>query len=188
MTTRVESAAATRRALLDAATGLLDEGGPEAVTLREVGARAGVSRGAPYRHFADKDDLLTAIAAQAWNSLADQAVMLGADPDMSTRSKVRAMLAGMLATGRERPHLYRLMHRPPAGPEVLQAAGRSQGPFVAALSDLVGDAQAHRFGAVLLSGAHGAISMEASGQLTRDKWKTDADEILDTLVGLLPAS
>jgi hypothetical protein len=30
--------------------------------------------------------------------------------------------------------------------------------------------------------------MEASGQLTRDKWKTDADEILDTLVGLLPAS
>jgi hypothetical protein len=78
------------------------------------------------------------------------------------------------------------MHRPPAGPEVLQAAGRSQGPFIAALRDLVGDAQAHRFGAVLLSGAHGAISMEASGQLTRDKWKTDADEILDTLVGLLP--
>jgi len=111
--------------------------------------------------------------------------MLGADPDMSTRDKVRAMLAGMLATARERPHLYRLMHRPPAGPEVLQAAGRSQGPFVAALSDLVCDAQAHRFGAVLLSGVHGAIGMEASGQLTRDKWKTDADEILDTLVGLL---
>jgi len=33
-----------RRALLDAAAELLDAGGPEAVTLREVGARAGVSR------------------------------------------------------------------------------------------------------------------------------------------------
>lgn len=33
-----------RRALLDAAAALLDAGGPEAVTLREVGARAGVSR------------------------------------------------------------------------------------------------------------------------------------------------
>jgi AcrR family transcriptional regulator len=60
---RVESAAATRRALLDAAADLLDTGGPDAVTLRAVGARAGVTRGAPYRHFPDKDSLLTAIAA-----------------------------------------------------------------------------------------------------------------------------
>ena len=44
MTSRLESAAKTRRALLDAAAELLDEGGPEAVTLREVGSRAGVSR------------------------------------------------------------------------------------------------------------------------------------------------
>ena len=47
MTSRLESAAKTRRALLDAAAELLDEGGPEAVTLREVGSRAGVSRAAP---------------------------------------------------------------------------------------------------------------------------------------------
>ncbi|MFD0648993.1 TetR family transcriptional regulator [Streptomyces malaysiensis subsp. malaysiensis] len=45
MVTRAESAAVTRRALLDAAAELLDLGGPEAVTLREVGARAGVTRG-----------------------------------------------------------------------------------------------------------------------------------------------
>lgn len=45
MVTRAESAAVTRRALLDAAAELLDLGGPAAVTLREVGARAGVSRG-----------------------------------------------------------------------------------------------------------------------------------------------
>ena len=60
---RKESAAATRGALIDQAAQLLDGGGLEAVTLREVGARAGVSRGAPYRHFADKEGLLTAVAA-----------------------------------------------------------------------------------------------------------------------------
>lgn len=65
MVTRAESAALTRRALLDAAAELLDLGGPEAVTLREVGARAGVSRGAPYRHFADKDSLPTAVATES---------------------------------------------------------------------------------------------------------------------------
>jgi len=51
---------------------LLDSGGPDAVTLREVGARAGVSRGAPYRHFANKESLLTAVAAEGWERIGDQ--------------------------------------------------------------------------------------------------------------------
>ena len=63
--TRSESAAATRQSLLEAAGALLDAGGPEAVTLREVGARTGVSRSAPYRHFADKETLLTVLATNA---------------------------------------------------------------------------------------------------------------------------
>ncbi|HEX6345255.1 TetR/AcrR family transcriptional regulator [Umezawaea sp.] len=66
MVTRAESAATTRRALLDAAGALLDKGGTDAVTLREVGADAGVSRSAPYRHFADKESLLVAVATEAW--------------------------------------------------------------------------------------------------------------------------
>ena len=70
--TRAETAAMTRRSLLDAAGALLDAGGPDAVTLREVGARAGVSRSAPYRHFADKESLLTALATNAMNELGDR--------------------------------------------------------------------------------------------------------------------
>lgn len=188
MTSRVESAAATRRSLLDAAAKLLGEGGPEAVTLREVGARAGVSRGAPYRHFDDKERLLTAIAAEAWERLAEKAVTLSADPGPSAQEKLREMLAEILTIGREQPHLYRLMHKPPAAPEVLRAAGRSQGPFIAVLGELVGDTRAHLYGAMLMTSVHGIIGMEASGQLTRDKWRTDADEILETLIAILPAS
>src|ERR1700721_929761 len=56
-------AASTRDALVDAAAQLLDEGGPDAVTLREVGHRAGVSHNAPYKHFVDKEALLAAVAA-----------------------------------------------------------------------------------------------------------------------------
>jgi AcrR family transcriptional regulator len=54
----------TRDTLIDAATTLLDSGGPEMVTLREVGRLAGVSHNAPYRHFADKRALLSAVAAR----------------------------------------------------------------------------------------------------------------------------
>ncbi len=50
----------TREFLVAAAKQLLDEGGSEAVTLREVGRRASVSHNAVYRHFANRDALLVA--------------------------------------------------------------------------------------------------------------------------------
>ena len=50
--------------LVAVAAELLDQGGPAAVTLRDVGRRAEVSRNAPYKHFASKEDLLAAIASR----------------------------------------------------------------------------------------------------------------------------
>ncbi len=43
-----------RNALLDAATTLLDDAGPTGLTLRAAARAAGVSSGAPYRHFTDR--------------------------------------------------------------------------------------------------------------------------------------
>jgi AcrR family transcriptional regulator len=59
-----------RKTLLDAAVGLIGEVGPRAFTLREVARRAGVSHNAPYRHFASKDELLVAVAAEGFDRLA----------------------------------------------------------------------------------------------------------------------
>jgi AcrR family transcriptional regulator len=55
-----------KRALTEAALGLVSEKGPKGFTLREVARRAGVSAAAPYRHFADKADLLAAVATQGF--------------------------------------------------------------------------------------------------------------------------
>jgi AcrR family transcriptional regulator len=55
-----------KRALTKAALGLVKEKGPKGFTLREVARRAGVSAAAPYRHFADKADLLAAVATQGF--------------------------------------------------------------------------------------------------------------------------
>jgi AcrR family transcriptional regulator len=54
----------TRSLLVAEAAKLLDAGGPAAVTLRDVGKRAGVSHNAPYKHFKSKEDLLAAIASR----------------------------------------------------------------------------------------------------------------------------
>src|SRR5689334_11684611 len=54
-----------RRVLIDAALRLAEEGGPEAVSVREAARRAGVSPGAPFRHFESRTALMTAVAEEA---------------------------------------------------------------------------------------------------------------------------
>jgi AcrR family transcriptional regulator len=54
-----------RRVLIDAALQLVGEGGADAVSVREAARRAGVSPGAPFRHFPSRDALMTAVAEEA---------------------------------------------------------------------------------------------------------------------------
>src|ERR1700760_3205519 len=54
-----------RRVLIDAALKLAEEGGPEAISVREAARRAGVSPGAPFRHFDSRAALMTAVAEEA---------------------------------------------------------------------------------------------------------------------------
>jgi AcrR family transcriptional regulator len=58
-----------RRALLDEALVTIRHDGVEGVTLRDIGARLGVSRTALYRHFADKGALLAAVATEGFRLL-----------------------------------------------------------------------------------------------------------------------
>jgi AcrR family transcriptional regulator len=58
-----------KAALLKAAFQLVGKIGSEALTLREVARRAGVSHNAPYRHFKSKEDLVAALATEAFRQL-----------------------------------------------------------------------------------------------------------------------
>jgi AcrR family transcriptional regulator len=187
MTTRAESAAATARALLDAASNLLDEGGPEAVTLRAVGAAAGVSRGAPYGHFADKQDLLTAVAVRGWEQLAADLERLHADQRPSGRERLHRAVLAFIDVARKRPHLYALMFvTPTRAPEsLIEAASASQDVFLSIVADVVGEHDARRDGALLMTSAHGIAGMERSGQLDGAKWGVTGDELVRQLVDLL---
>src|SRR5258706_12767161 len=52
-----------RAALVGAAMDLLEEGGEAELSLRAVARRAGVSAAAPYRHYDDREALVSAVAA-----------------------------------------------------------------------------------------------------------------------------
>ncbi len=58
-----------RNTLMGAALLLIDEKGPRGFSITEAARRAGVSIAAPYRHFADKEALLAAIALQGLERL-----------------------------------------------------------------------------------------------------------------------
>jgi AcrR family transcriptional regulator len=95
----------TRSRLLRVAREIVEKDGLAAVTLRAVGAAAGVSRGAPYRHFTDKSDLLAAVAAQALQTLAatvDGAARDTADPVTRIHQALRAYVDMALRS----PELY----------------------------------------------------------------------------------
>jgi AcrR family transcriptional regulator len=185
MTLRTEGAAATRASLVRAASELLDEGGPGAVTLRAVGARAGVSRGAPYGHFADKEHLLRSLVVEAWNSLSNEVERIrstGSEPNV----RLEEALLALIRLARTRPHLYSLVFSTRADDlETARAASRLQEAFLAVVGDMAGPEDALRHGALLLSAAHGIAALEVSGHLDPKKWQVHGDEIVRTLVEAL---
>jgi AcrR family transcriptional regulator len=187
MTKRLEAAASTRRALLDAAAALLDGGGPAAVTLREVGAIAGVTRGAPYRHFPDKENLLTEVAAEGWDRLGQAMLALRANPQLLPGERLRAALTAILLVARRQPHLYQLMFTAPHGdPDaVVRAAQRMCDEFLDLVAPVVGPQNSERSAAILLTGVHGAAGLASSGLLVTDKWHTTADDLVDTLLDVV---
>jgi AcrR family transcriptional regulator len=61
-----------RRALLDEALRTIQQDGVDALTLRTIGGRLGVSRTALYRHFTDKRALLSSVATEGFRLLTDR--------------------------------------------------------------------------------------------------------------------
>lgn len=83
-----------REALIEAALNLIGEQGVEALSVREVARRAGVSPGAPFRHFANRTALLTAVAEQAGQRLRD------AVDEVMAKTQRQAPMARFAALGR----------------------------------------------------------------------------------------
>ena len=60
-----------RSALVEAAIGVIAERGVRDFSMAEASRRLGVTTAAPYRHFADRDELLAAVATRALTVFAD---------------------------------------------------------------------------------------------------------------------
>ncbi len=103
-----------RPALIAAAIALVEESGVGAVSLRETARRVGVSAPAIYRHFANKDSLLAAVAAEGFRDLG--AALAAAS--RSERDPLSAMGMAYVRFALSRRGVFRLMF----GPELAKRA------------------------------------------------------------------
>ncbi len=97
-----------RRSLIDAALALVTEEQDWTFSLREVARRAGVSHNAPYNHFADKRELLAAVAATGFVQLSERILAAISGIENAQTALERSSVA-YVTFGVENPAHYRLM-------------------------------------------------------------------------------
>jgi AcrR family transcriptional regulator len=95
-------------ALVEAALKVVEQGGAEAVSLRDLAQSLGVSRAAPYRHFADRDVLLATVAARGFDDLVALYEAALAGPG-DGQDRLRTAGRAFFDFASKRPGLYRLM-------------------------------------------------------------------------------
>ena len=89
----------------------MEAGGEGSVSLRALAKAAGVSPNAPYRHFADKNALMAALAAEGFQRFAT-AIEGASPPEKDPISTLRDQGAAYLTFAASHPALYRLMFSP----------------------------------------------------------------------------
>ncbi len=101
-----------RQLLIRTALQMVHEEGVDAIRVREVARRAGVSSGAPFRHFKDRNALLVAIAEEGMREVeANTAAGIeaaGSDPV----AQLQAMGASVVRFAAAHPAHFRVIHQP----------------------------------------------------------------------------
>jgi AcrR family transcriptional regulator len=116
-----------REALIEEAHAILGEDGLEGLSLRRLAARAGVSRSAPYHHFANREALVAAVVRDGFDKLEDRMARGATAAGPDALDQLEAIGLAYVAFSLEHPALYRLMfgdkmHDPDAHPATVVAA------------------------------------------------------------------
>ncbi len=159
-------------ALVAAALARTEENGVEAISMRELAQSLGVSHAAPYRHFADRDDLLAAVAARGFEDLV-AAYEAALETPGGGRARLRAATRAFFDFAVRRPRLYRLMFESdllsrPSPPAVLippaEASYRLLWRAVEGAYPDADDVEVKIRSVIMMSTSHGFLSLDNAGR------------------------
>ena len=176
-----------RNALVAAGLQVLSEQGAEALNLREVARKAGVSHAAPYRHFADKDALIAAIAIDGFRKLENQLRKSSDSRKRTTASKLVALGQAYVQFALNHIDHFRVMftlHRErEIYPELHIASKACFNVLVSTLAEAQAKGDLHVGDPVLMSeilwsSLHGMAMLLSNGQITLSDLRIgSADEL-----------
>lgn len=183
----------TEHRLLDAVDAVISERGPSGVTLRAVGAHAGLSHTAGAHYFGDKTGLMTAYITRAWTRVAD-GLSSAIDASTESRDALLAAAQSYVSFAIDEPAAFSVMDRLELthvdSPELWHA--RERGFF--RLFELIEQHQATGWAtdtatldllAVTWSFVHGFVELWTGGPLQAPYDGHDVHDVLDDLLGRL---
>ena len=175
-----------RAALVRAAMELLEESGETALSLRAVARRAGVSPAAPYRHYADREALVSAVAAVGYRELAER--LAAAHPSPSTPDQLASVATAYVQFALERPALFRIMFGEPCDRDnderVAATAAVSQ--YVRAIVERTfPQADAEALATAIWALVHGLAFLYLDGKLDASSPTAVADRVTAAIHALL---
>ncbi|MER7558819.1 TetR/AcrR family transcriptional regulator [Nocardioides sp. NPDC126508] len=175
-----------RATLLKVAMQMLERG--ETFSLRGVAREAGVSPTAPYRHFADRDALESALAAQGFQDLfAD--LMEGRDLPRSAEDLAEFGVEYVFFALR-RPALFRLMFGnecDDANDERVKAAAELHELLATMLTNVFPHADAAALATACWGLVHGLAFLHLDGKLEADQLDAVAERIRTSFFAILAA-
>ncbi len=175
---------AFRERLCEVATRQFAAHGPEGVTMRALAAELGVSPMTPYRYFKDKDEILAAVQARAFDRFAE-ALETPMDGSGTAGTRANAVGAAYARFAFSNPEAYRLMFEIalPACkgyPDLDRAAGRARATMTGYVKGLVEagllDGDPELIGHVFWAAMHGAVTLKLSDKLAPE---CDFDRIVE---------
>jgi len=176
-----------RESLLRAAEALLEQEGPAGLSLRKVGRQLGVTPGAPYRHFEDKDALLAALATEGFRQLR-AAILADQEGAPDGQERLRRAGVGYLEFASAHPELFRLMFGwMPARdvPELCEAGDAAFAAFEGILKDCDEEGLLSRSvreaGLLTWSAVHGAAFLAIDDRLQLGEPAPNAECVLNLL-------
>lgn len=172
-----------RERLVDVGVGLVADEGAAALTLREIARRAGVSHGAPRRHFPTHLELLSAIARRGFADLAARVtVVIDEDPDAGPRTRLTRLGRAYLEFALGNRGMYELMFRHDLLESGHLGLRDASLPLFGALADLVGrirpDADAKAVAGALWANLHGIAQLWSWGSLQLATGSRDVEPLL----------
>ena len=172
-----------------AATRLFAAKGLEGVTMRELAAALSGSPMTPYRYFRDKDDILAAVRARAFDRFAEALEIAYAGPG-SVPERALAKRDAYVRFALGEPATYRLMFdlsQPTEDkyPDLVRAMGRARATMTSHVHDLVAEGflsgDPELIGHVFWAALHGAVTLHLAGKLS-PQYKLSSQYGIDRIV------